>query len=97
MKKKLPSLYKGNDYAHINNNRCVFRSNEFGTVDSTSDTKRIDLESVYLINTPVVIETMDNKVIKTKIVGKLSDHILTSNNEIIELVNIKSIKKEKPL
>lgn len=97
MKKKLPSLYKGNNYTHINNNRYVFRSNEFGNDNSTNKIKNVDLESVYLINTPVVIETIDNRVIKTKIVGKLSDHILTSNNEIIKLVNIKSIKKEKPL
>ncbi len=93
MKKKLPSIYKENNYTHVSNNRYVFRSDNTSKSYSVSDNKSIDFDSIYLLNTPVIIETLDNKVIKSKIVGKLGDHILTSNNEIIKLINIKSIKK----
>ena len=92
MKKKLPSIYKGNDYTHVNNNKYVFRSGEINKSYLASNSNKT-FDSVYLINTPVIIETLDNKTIKSKIIGKLNDHILTSDNEIIKLINIKSIKK----
>ena len=86
MNKKLPSIYKGGDYTHVNNNKTVFRS-QLKTENNIKETK-----TSYILNTPVIIETIDNRIIKTKITAKLKDHVLTSNNEIIKLKDIKAIK-----
>ena len=86
MNKKLPSIYKSGDYMHVNNNKSIFRS------DTKVNTIKKNFDFNYPLNTPVIIETFDNRVIKSKITAKLKDHVLTSNNEIIKLENIKLIK-----
>jgi len=91
MNKKLPCIYKASDCSHIKNNKTVFCSSDVNfdfTNDDrvTSDVSEID----YVFNTPVTINT-NEEVIRAKIVGKYDDHILTSNNKIIKLKDIKSI------
>ena len=91
MKKKLLKIYKGSDYSHVNNNKSVFYSFKEEKIDFNNiESKNIEYE--YIINTPVTIETYSNEIIHSKIVSKLKDHILTSNNRIIKLKDIKSIK-----
>ena len=90
MNKKLPGIYKGNDYSHVNNNKRIFYSGNKEQIIEHNIIK--DSTDEYVLNTPVVIETYDNGVIKTKIISKRSDHILTSDNKIIKTSNIKSIK-----
>ena len=91
MTKKLPKIYKGNDFSHVNNNKQVFYSSkEEIKKDLNKDILIFDKQ--YILNTPVVIETIDNNIYNTKIISKVSDHILISNNKIIKLEQIKSIK-----
>ena len=91
MKKKLPELYKNSDFTHINNNKRVFYSN-IDKDNNVTDNLKVDLDNEYILNTPVMIETRDGTKISCKIVSKIGDHILTSNNKIIKLDDIKFIK-----
>ena len=88
MNKELPKIYKGSDCSKIKNNKSFFCSSDpFDDFDRiTKNAQNIDFE----FNTPVTIKTKD-KVIYAKIVSKIGDHILTSNNEIIKLEDIQSI------
>ena len=47
--------------------------------------------SLSFFCTTVIIETINEKL-NARIVSKVGDHILTSNNKIIKLKDIKSIK-----
>ena len=87
MSKKLPFLYKGENNKVIKNNKTVFYSSRSEEIPSE---KNNAVESDYIINVPVKIKTFDKEYI-CKIVGKFSDHILTTSNEIIKLNEIKSI------
>ena len=88
MEKKLPGIYKGKDYSHVNNNRKVFISKEIKELNPIEEANIND----YLLNTPVLIETKDNKTIKAKIISKRNDYILMDNKKIIKHNNIKKIK-----
>ena len=92
MDKRLPNIYKGENYSHVNNNKKVFYSNKELDIRRTEDDEIISDE--YILNIPVKIETYDS-IITTKIVSKVHDHIMTSDNKIIKLRDIKSIKKVK--
>lgn len=93
MDKKLPSIYKNTNYDHVNNNKRIFYSalSKENNINTYKEgiTKNIDNE--YILNTPVIIETYTEKI-NAKIVGKVGDHILTSNNKVIKLKDIKFIK-----
>lgn len=92
MNKKLPGIYKGNDYSHVNNNKKIFYSGNKEQIIENDNINNKSYINEYTLNTPVIIETYDDNVIKTKIVSKRNDHILTSDNKIIKTSNIKSIK-----
>lgn len=94
MDKKLPSVFKNENISREGNNKEVFYSflenrptlkNEPRNHDSYVD--RVE----YVFNTLVTITTTSDTHI-TKIVGKLGDHILTSDNRKILLKDIKDIK-----
>ena len=91
MEKKLPKIYKGENYSHVNNNKKVF-SFDSSKKEDININNNFSFEKDYLINMPVIIET-NNKTITCKIVSKVGDHIMTSKNQIIKLDDIKSIKK----
>ena len=90
MKKRLPGIYKGEGYKNVRNNKIVFYSSVKNQSSESND--NIIYENEYFLNIPVIVETFEKKI-SCKIVGKVGDHILTSNNEIIKLKDIKSIKK----
>lgn len=90
MEKKLPKIYKGEDYRHVSNNKKIFSFD--GKSKSLENKRDISFEKDYIINMPVKIETFDN-IITAKIVSKVGDHIMTSTNQIIMLKDIKSITK----
>ena len=92
MEKKLPKIYKGEDYSHVNNNKKIFCFDGTERKSFDEDKNRLSLDKESLINIPVKIETFD-EVITAKIVSKVGDHIMTSTNKIIKLKDIKSIKK----
>ena len=94
MDKKLPGIYKNTDYSHVNNNKRVFYSGDVENQkkdDVTASSKEKNISNEYILNTPVIIETINEKL-NARIVSKVGDHILTSNNKIIKLKDIKSIK-----
>ena len=88
MNRKLPKIYKESNSKKINNNKTVFYSDN--SFNNTDNKETFNLEEEYVFNTPVIIETVD-EILKTKIVGKVKDHILTSNNKVIKLNEIKKI------
>ena len=88
MNKKLPGIYKGKDYSHVNNNRKVFVSKETSELNTIKEVNIND----FLLNTPVLVETNDNNIIKAKIISKRNDYILMDNKKIIKHNNIKQIK-----
>lgn len=91
MNKKLPSVYKANDCTHIKNNKSVFCSSYSNVGFSEGDRISTDKQEIdFVFNTPVTIKT-NNEIIHSKIVSKLDDHILTSNNKVIKLKDIQSI------
>jgi len=91
MEKKLPSIFKNNDPRYIDNNKKVYYSFlDRGQEEVFTSEEQVNLEDEYLFNTTVEIETLDGHF-STKIVGKLGDHILTSNNKIIKIKDIKKI------
>ena len=91
MNKKLPSVYKVNDCTHIKNNKSVFCSS-YSNVDFTEgDRNSTDIQEIdFVFNKPVTIKT-NNEIIHAKIVSKIDDHILTSNNRVIKIKDIQSI------
>lgn len=91
MNKKLPGIYKGNDYSHVNNNKTIYYSNLETKPNVVREEFNID---EIMFNVPTIIETKD-EVLKTKIVSKIKDHILTSNNKTIKINDIRSIKNLK--
>lgn len=91
MSKKLPKIYKGNDFSHVNNNKKVFYSSK-EEIKQNFNKDVLILDKQYILNTPVVIETINENIYNTKIISKVTDHILLSNNRIIKLEDIKSIK-----
>ena len=82
---KLPDIYK--NVKVQSPNKEVYYSFE-----KDSDDRTFSKEDIIL-NDIVIIKTVDNSY-ETKIVSKLNDHILTSNNKIIYLKDIKSIKRK---
>ncbi|MDD6878633.1 MAG: hypothetical protein PUD59_00160 [bacterium] len=97
MSKKLPSIYKENSFKHKNNRTVYYTSNENRIFDTNGVFQNTNIDSVsmdkeYILNSPVIVETFD-EIINTKIISKVGDHILTSNNKIIKLRDIKSIRK----
>ena len=91
MNKKLPKIYKGNDYSHVNNNKKIFHLSEKKYNYDNGKLNSCNIDN-YIINSLVLIETYDNKIIKTKIVSKRTNYIVTSENKIIKTDEIKSIK-----
>lgn len=96
MSKKLPGIYKDDSFKHINNKTVFYTSNKSISTNSNNirnnDFNSINYIDEYIFNIPVIIETYD-EMINTKILSKVGDHILTINNKIIKLKDIKSIKK----
>ena len=89
MNKKLPSVYKNTNCNYINNNKTVFYCDD-RTDERIVEKTSTNIENEYILNTPVIIETYTEKI-NAKIVSKIKDHIMTSNNKIIKLKDIKSI------
>ena len=91
MNKRLPKVYKVSDCTHIKNNKSVFCSSYTNVDFDEKDRISIDNKEIeFVFNTPVTIKT-NNEIIHAKIVSKVDDHILTSNNKVIKLKDIQSI------
>ena len=98
--KKLPEIYKNNFTKKIKNNRevCYLRND-----DTISNLSNISIEKEinnifsgigYSYNIPVEIVT-NKKVYNTSLVAKTRENVVTLDNEIIAIGDIKSIKRLK--
>jgi hypothetical protein len=98
--KKLPEIYKNNFTKKIKNNRevCYLRNE-----DTISNLSNISIEEEinnifsgigYSYNIPVEIVT-NKKVYNTSLVAKTRENVVTLDNEIIAIGDIKSIKRLK--
>lgn len=98
--KKLPEIYKNNFTKKIKNNRevCYLRNED---VISTASNISIEEEINnifsgigYSYNIPVEIVT-NKKVYNTSLVAKTRKNVVTLDNEIIAIKDIKRIKRLK--
>lgn len=98
--KKLPEIYKNNFTKKIKNNRevCYLRNED---VISTASNISIEEEINnifsgigYSYNIPVEIVT-NKKVYNTSLVAKTRENVVTLDNEIIAIGDIKIIKRLK--
>lgn len=99
MDKKLPSISKFSTDKTFNNNEDIY----YSFIDSKSNNEVINIKEElnslddlfkkgeYVFNIPVVIKT-NKDIFTTTIIGKLNNHIITSNNKKIEISDIVSIK-----
>lgn len=93
MNKKLPSIFKNTSYNIKNNNKETFYSLENNLKEIGEKEEDKSVLDEYLFNIPVEITTYD-RIIDTKIVSKIKDHILTNNNEVIKLKDIRTVKRK---
>lgn len=92
MKKNLPKVFKNNINKPLNNNSKVFYSTK---KESSGNYLSIDelfkQNEIYRTNTK--IELKDGKIVDKVIIGRSIKHLITIDNELIPIDNIKSIKK----
>lgn len=97
MDKKLPSISKFSTNKVFSNNKDVYYSSYNKEINSElENTKDNSIDNIfkegeYIFNMPVVIKT-NSDTYKTTIIGKLDDHIITSNRQTIKIKDIVSIK-----
>lgn len=92
MGKKLPKIYKGEDYSHVDNNKKTYCFDLSKNGENIESDFKFSVDQDYIINIPVKIETHE-KTITSKIVSRVGDHIMTNTNQVIKLKDIKSIKR----
>ena len=88
---KKEEIYVNNINKEFENNQdyCMVKENS----DNTSVNEKIDTifnTNGYVFNKDVEIIT-DEKKYCTKIAGKVNNHIITMDNDIIDIMNIKDI------
>lgn len=95
---KLPNLYKNKFNKKINNNKeiCyveeISNYNKLSNIENTLRNVQTGLGSDY--NTRVIIETND-KVYDTTLVYKTKNEVITEENNIININDIKNIEIKK--
>lgn len=104
MDKKLPSISKFSSDKEICNNKQAYysfidedKNSRSAINDVVTEEKKLNTlddlfnNGQFIFNIPVNIKTT-HKSISAMIVGKVNDYIITSNNEIIKIKDIISIK-----
>jgi len=89
---RLPNVFKNGNIINNGNNKTSFYSYKENVASLMENGVRVSSNDIdYLFNRKVIIKTRNGKH-DCKIVSKLNDHILTSNNEKILIVDIEDIK-----
>lgn len=89
MKKNLPKVFKNSIDKKINNNKSFFYGD-------TEKKKEIDINNFFKQNTIYRKEvkiTLENEVVTKKIIGRSLDHLITMDNELIKIKDIKKIEE----
>lgn len=88
--KKLPKMYKNNVNKKINNNTIVF----YGSKNDKNKEINIDdyfkKNKIYRKNVKI---TLNDKVIIKNIIGRTTNHLITMDNELINIQDIKRIEE----
>lgn len=99
--KKLPKVYKNNIDKNIRNNKSVcYVKNELRNIDSSMNTSvKEQLDIIfsgmgYSYNIPITIKT-DKKIYNTSLIAKTKKYVVTLDNDVIQIDNIKSITINK--
>lgn len=96
MSNRLPNIFKNSNLANTGNNKASFYSFKEGlsslSVVREDRASKDNIEELF--NMPVEIVTRSG-VKKCRIISKIKDHILTSDNEKILLNDIMEIKKNR--
>lgn len=99
--KKLPKVYKNNIDKNIKNNKSVcYVKEELRNTDSSKNTSvKEQLDIIfsgmgYSYNIPITIKT-DEKIYNTSLIAKTKKYVVTLDNDVIQIDNIKSITINK--
>ena len=98
MEKKLPKIFKKDvTKEHINNKKVYYenKNQDINTYqqDNTSvdeKIKKLFKSSRYIFNIGVIIKTK-KKDYDTKIIGKVKNSLITTDNEVIPIIEIEDI------
>jgi len=103
MNKELPKVYANKINKEIKNNKktYVYKGENNISQDKKHTNSINDIEKIinqlfnrrgYVYKVPVKIET-DTEIIKTQIIGRNRNNIITRDNKIIEIKKIKAISE----
>lgn len=87
--KDLPHIYRG-EVKNNNNIKVAHSSNEERSINPKIVINDL-FKKNHIYKQEVFIETLD-KSFNTKIIGRTESHIITINNEVIKIEDIKNIK-----
>lgn len=90
MKRDLPKVFKNSINKPINNNKKVFYGNEDRSEDLSTDINTLFKQN-QIYRTDVEL-TLTDKTITKKIIGRTNKNLITIDNEIIPISEIKSVK-----
>lgn len=89
MDRDLPNVFKGSFNKKIDNNKNIFYSKYDEVRNFKKEDRNIEIDQ-FNFNRPVEIITKD-KMINTKIVSRVGDHIMIATGEEIKIKDIVSI------
>ena len=88
--KKLPKIFKNSINKPLNNNSRVYYS-------GSKNIKEVSIDDLFKQNevyrTPIIITLKDGKEVSMTIIGRSIKHLITSENELIPIEDIITIKK----
>lgn len=90
MKRDLPKVFKNSINKPINNNKKVFYGNEDRSEDLSTNINTLFKQN-QIYRTDIEL-TLTDKTITKKIIGRTNKNLITIDNEIIPISEIKSVK-----
>ena len=94
MNPNLPKVYANPDSFNLNRNMLESNINNNSFSKDNID-EILDSSNKYLFNHSYLINLKDNKVVESSIISKYNNKLLTIDNDILDIDNIKSIVEIK--
>jgi len=88
--KKLPKMYKNNVNKKINNNATVFYGSNGASVKEINIDDYFKKNKIYRKDVKI---TLNDKTIVKNIIGRTTNHLITIDNELINIQDIKKIEE----
>lgn len=107
MKDKLPKIYANKIEKEIKNNEKIYNSNRDNSKNNPEKKENNTPETInqkinrilnsknYIYKVPVKVTTKDNEEIRIKMIGKNKKQIITIDNKLIDIDQIKNIEIDK--